>query len=69
MKKTAIATITILSFVVFAFAQPATMASDSLKAVQKSETSKLGKKTIVMPPPPGNPTAPTNWSKIKDLFR
>jgi hypothetical protein len=63
MKKITIATITILAFIVFAFAQPATSGTDSLKAVQKSEISKLGKKAIVQPTPP------TNWSKIKDLFR
>ena len=63
MKKIAIASITILAFIAFAFAQPVTTGIDSLKAVQKSETSKLGKKTIVQPTPP------TNWSKIKDLFR
>lgn len=64
MKKITIGSITILAFIVFAFAQPVTTGTDSLKAVQKSETSKLAKKTIVIPPP-----APTNWSKIKDLFR
>jgi hypothetical protein len=64
MKKITIVTTTILAFVVFAFAQPPVTGTDSLKAVQKSETSKLAKKTIVIPP-----KAPTNWSKIKDLFR
>jgi hypothetical protein len=63
MKKITIASITILTFIAIAFAQPVTTGIDSLKAVQKSETSKLSKKTIVQPTPP------TNWSKIKDLFR
>jgi hypothetical protein len=64
MKKTAIVSITILAFILLAFAQPASTGTDSLKVVQKSETSKLAKKTIVQQPIP-----PTNWSKIKDLFR
>jgi hypothetical protein len=63
MKKITSVSITILAFVVFAFAQPTTSGTDSLKVVQKTENSKLAKKTIVQPTPP------TNWSKIKDLFR
>lgn len=36
---------------------------DSVKAVQTIDKNALTKKTII------NPKPPTNWSKIKDLFR
>jgi hypothetical protein len=65
MKKIIMALFTIICFFVFAFSQVDTAAtgSDSLKAIQKSGNASLSKKTITKQQPP------TNWSKIKDLFR
>jgi hypothetical protein len=64
MKKISIAKFILITFFAFTFAQPAAPSLDSLKVTQKSETAKLAKKTIVIPS-----KSPTNWSKIKDLFR
>jgi hypothetical protein len=64
MKKIIISSILVFSFMLCASAQVGSPAKvDSVKAVQTVYTNALGKKTIV------NPKPPTNWSKIKDLFR
>jgi hypothetical protein len=64
MKKTVLASVAILSFIICAFAQAPVSSSDSLKSAQKIETVSFNKKTSIVTPKP-----PTNWSKIKDLFR
>jgi hypothetical protein len=64
VKKKLIATAALFSFVFACFVAPVS-AQDTpqQKAVEKASVVKLSKKTIVHPSPP------TNWSKIKDLFR
>lgn len=63
MKKAAVVTCTVIFLAVCSFAQAPVSSADSLKSAQQSESVKLSKKTIV------KTSAPTNWSKIKDLFR
>jgi hypothetical protein len=65
MKKLIISSILVLSFIFCASAQQIESQSkvDSVKAVQTVDKNSLNKKTIV------NPKNPTNWSRIKDLFR
>jgi|GEM_PF-5326828 len=63
MKKKVVATFAILALAVFSFSQVPVSTNDSLKISSQSQSVNLGKKTIVTPKPP------TNWSKIKDLFR
>jgi hypothetical protein len=65
MKKISSIAMTVLVFVVFAFAQGSqdTVKVDSLRSIQKVESnSSLNKQTRVR-------TTPTNWSRIKDLFK
>jgi hypothetical protein len=65
MNKFFTAAMTVLVFIVFAFAQGSqdTVKVDSLKSIQKVESnSSLNKQTRVR-------TTPTNWSRIKDLFK
>jgi hypothetical protein len=68
MKKLVNSSILILSFIICVSAQ---MGSDVLKipaskSIQTTDKGALNKKTIVTNP---KGQAPTNWSKIKDLFR
>ena len=65
MRKLIISSAIVLSFIICASAQQSaeTQKSAPAKSVQTVEKSSLGKKTITVPKPP------TNWSKIKDLFR
>jgi hypothetical protein len=63
MKKAATAILVFVFLAGSSFAQAPVSSADSLKAAQKSESVKLNKKTIV------TKSTPTNWSKIKDLFR
>jgi hypothetical protein len=67
MKKIIISSILVFSFILCASAQVGSPAQvDSVKAVQTTHTNALGKKTIVSDP---LGQKPTNWSRIKDLFR
>jgi hypothetical protein len=65
MKKLIISSSIVLSFIICGSAQQGadTQNVAPAKSVQSVDKSALGKKTIV------NPKPPTNWSKIKDLFR
>jgi hypothetical protein len=63
MRKVLTSLFTISALVACLYAQSPAASQDSLKSAQKIESSGLNKKTIV------TPKAPTNWSKIKDLFR
>jgi hypothetical protein len=63
MKKALLSLLAIGALIACPFAQTPASSQDSLKSSQKIESLGLNKKTIV------TPKAPTNWSKIKDLFR
>jgi hypothetical protein len=65
MKRIMICVIALGSFAVFSIAQDNTELQNifSPKTVQTYQKKSLNKKTKVQPLPP------TNWSKIKDLFR
>jgi hypothetical protein len=65
MKKLFISLVVIFAFSVCAWSQQTTESQvvTPAKTVQSVDKSSLTKKTIVSPKPP------TNWSRIKDLFR
>jgi hypothetical protein len=65
MKKLLISLVLVFSFSICASAQQSPIAQKAApaKTVQSVDKSTLNKKTITLP------KTPTNWSKIKDLFR
>jgi hypothetical protein len=65
MRKIIISSFVVFSFIICASAQQpgAQSQSDSVKVVQTSDKNTLNKKTIT------NPKPPTNWSRIKELFK
>lgn len=65
MRKLIISTAIVFSFIICASAQQSTDTQNVVpaKSVQTVDKNALNKRTIVIPKPP------TNWSKIKDLFR
>jgi len=63
MKKIFISALAVIVVAVCSFSQTPVPSADSLKSSSKSVAANLSKKTIV------TKNNPTNWSKIKDLFR
>jgi hypothetical protein len=65
MRKIIISAILVFSFMICVSAQQqvSQSQSDSVKAVQTADKNTLNKKSIV------NPKPPTNWSRIKELFK